>query len=646
MIQITFPDGNKKDYEQNITLREIALEISPSLAKSCVCGKVNGEYYDMISPITVDANVILLTDKDEYFEVLNHSSAHIMAQAVKNLFPHAKFGVGPAIEEGFYYDIDANNDIKEEDLKRIEKEMQRIAAQAFDFSSKNISYEEAKELFKDDEYKLFLIEKIKATGQQISVYTQGNFTDLCRGTHIDNTKRLKHFKLLNIAGAYWLGDSNNIMLQRIYGTAWNTKEELENHLNVLQERKESDHRKLGKELEIFTFTQETGAGLPIWLPNGAAIRYQLEKFIKDEELRRGYSHVYTPVLGTKLLYETSGHWAHYSDDMFKPIEMDNETFVLRPMCCPHHAMVYKNTPKSYRDLPVRIAELGGMFRYEASGALTGLERVRNMCLNDAHLFVRKDQIKEEFLAVLDLALFAVDKLELDINYYRLSLRDPSNKEKYFDDDEMWNNAEKTLRDTLIEAGIDFIEAEDEAAFYGPKLDIQIKTALGHDVTLATIQLDFLMPERFDLTYNGADGEKHRPVVIHRGIISTMERMTATLLEQYKGAFPLWLSPIQVNVIPVSNDIHGEYANNIREILNAKDIRITLDDREEKMNKKIRESQVTKIPYTVIVGDQEVKDGTVTIRPYSTEDNITMTIKEFEEKLLNEVSTRFSDRKTK
>ncbi|MGL5021058.1 MAG: threonine--tRNA ligase, partial [Mycoplasmatales bacterium] len=453
----------------NITLREIASEISTSLAKSCVCGKVNGEYYDMNNPITVDANIILVTDKDEFFEILNHSSAHIMAQAVKNLFPHAKFGVGPAIEEGFYYDIDANNDIKEEDLCRIEKEMQRIAAQAFDFSSKTISYEEAKDIFKDDEYKLFLIEKIKATGQQISIYTQGNFTDLCRGTHIDNTKRLKHFKLLNIAGAYWLGDSNNIMLQRIYGTAWNTKEELEKHLNVLQERKDSDHRKLGKELELFTFTQETGAGLPIWLPNGAAIRYQLEKFIKDEELRRGYSHVYTPVLGTKLLYETSGHWAHYSDDMFKPIEMDNETFVLRPMCCPHHAMVYKNTPKSYRDLPVRIAELGGMFRYESSGALTGLERVRNMCLNDAHLFVRKDQIKEEFLAVLDLALFAVDKLELDINYYRLSLRDPNNKEKYFDDDDMWNNAEKTLRDTLLEAGIDFIEAEDEAAFYGPKL---------------------------------------------------------------------------------------------------------------------------------------------------------------------------------
>ncbi len=647
MIKITFPDGNIKEFEKGISLLEIAKGISPSLAKKCIAGKVNDEIVDLTMPINEDANITLLTDKDsESFDVLNHSTAHVLAQAVRRLFPDAKFGVGPSIEEGFYYDIDANNEISEHDLVKIEKEMKKIASEAHNFTTQTLTYEEAKDFFKNDEYKLHLIEKINDKGEEITVYTQGEFTDLCRGTHVPNTNKIKHFKLLNIAGAYWLGDSNNIMLQRIYGTSWFTKADLDNHLEVLEERKNSDHRKIGRELELFAFSKETGAGLPLWLPNGSIIRHELEKFIKEEELRRGYSHVYTPVLGTKQLYETSGHWDHYQDDMFAPMEMDNETFVLRPMCCPHHCMVYKHTPKSYKDLPIRIAELGGMHRYEASGALTGLERVRNMCLNDGHLFVRPDQIKEEFKKVIELIKFASTTLELDINYYRLSLRDPENKEKYFDNDEMWDNAEAMLREVLDELEIDYIEAKDEAAFYGPKLDIQIKTALGHDVTLSTIQLDFLLPEKFDLEYIDRDGEKKRPVMIHRGIISTMERMTATLIEQYKGAFPLWLSPTQINVIPVSNEVHIDYANEIQSMLNMKNVRITVDNREEKMNKKIRESQVAKIPYTLILGDKEMEERTVTVRPYGKTENFTMPLEDFKNKVLEEIETRFSDRKQK
>lgn len=647
MINISFPDGNSKEYEKGSTLYDIATSISPSLAKKCIAGIVNNKEHDLHDPINEDAKIILITtnDLDHGFHILNHSTAHVMAQAILRLFPNAKITIGPSIDEGFYYDIDADNEIKESDLPRIEKEMQKIAANALDFSHKEVSYDEALEIFKDNPYKLYLINKIKDNGEKITIYQQGDFTDLCRGIHVDNTKRIQHFKLLNIAGAYWLGDSDNKMLQRIYGTSWFTKEQLDNHLQILEDRKNRDHRKLGKELELFTFTQETGAGLPLWLPNGATIRYELEKFIKEEELRRGYKHVYTPVLGTKQLYETSGHWDHYKDDMFAPIEMGNETFVLRPMCCPHHAMIFKNTPKSYRDLPYRVAELGGMHRYEASGALTGLERVRNMCLNDAHLFVRPDQIREEFTKVLDLVKYAVETLKLDINYYRLSLRDPNNKEKYFDDDEMWNMAENELRTALDEVGIDYVEALDEAAFYGPKLDIQIKTALGHDVTLATVQLDFLLPQKFDLTYTDKDQSEKRPVIIHRGIISTMERMTATLIEQYKGAFPTWLSPTQLNIIPVSSPNYDDYqpqidyCNNIFNELNQENVRVTIDDREEKLNKKIREAQVAKIPYTLVIGNDEVNNNTVTIRKYGEENTTNMPYNEFKLLLLNEIKTR-------
>ena len=640
-MKIKFPNNDIKEFEKGISLEEIVNSISPSLRKKTIFALVDNNERDLKDKVFEDCSVEFITvdDLDKGFHVLNHSTAHVMAQAILRLFPNAKITIGPSIEEGFYYDIDANNEIKENDLIKIEKEMKKIAANALDFEHEEITYEEALKLFSDNEYKLYLINKIKENGEKITIYRQGDFVDLCRGIHVDNTKRIKNFKLLSIAGAYWLGKSDNKMLQRIYGTSWFTEEQLNNHLEILENRKNSDHRKLGKELELFTFTQETGAGLPLWLPNGAIIRYELERFIKDEELRRGYHHVYTPVLGTKQLYETSGHWDHYKDDMFAPIEMDNETFVLRPMCCPHHAMIYKNTPKSYRDLPYRVAELGTMHRFEASGALTGLERVRCMCLNDAHIFARQDQIKEEFKNVLDLVKFAIKTLKLDINYFRLSLRDPDNKEKYFDDDEMWNNAEDQLRNVLIEEGIDFIEAKDEAAFYGPKLDIQIKTSLGHDVTLATVQLDFLLPQKFDLTYIDQNQNEIRPVIIHRGIISTMERMTATLIEQYKGAFPTWLSPTQVNIIPVLNEKHIDYCDDLYKFLNENNVRVTIDDRNEKINKKIRESQIAKIPYTLVIGDNEIKNSSVSIRKYSEQESTEMNKNDFYKHILNEIKNR-------
>lgn len=640
MIKVIFPDRSTKEFESGISVIEVAKGISSSLAKKTVGAIIDDVQVDVGFILTEDCTLKLITEDDEKgFEILNHSTAHLLAQAITNLFPGAKFGIGPAIEEGFYYDIDVENEISEKDLNRIELEMKKLVKKNYAFKKEFHSYQEVKEIFANDPYKLELIEKIKARNEKFSTYTQGDFTDLCRGTHLPSIGKIKNFKLLSIAGAYWLGDSENKMLQRIYGTSWWSAKDLEDHLQVLDNRKNNDHRKIGKDLSLFTFTQETGAGLPLWLPNGATIRYELEKFIKDEEIRRGYHHVYTPVLGTKQLYETSGHWDHYQDDMFKPIEMDNETFVLRPMCCPHHAMIYKHELKSYKDLPYRVAELGGMHRYEASGALTGLERVRNMCLNDGHLFIRPDQIKEEFKKVIDLVNYAVETLNLEINYFRLSLRDPNNKEKYFDDDVMWNNAERLLVEVLDELQVDYRSALDEAAFYGPKLDIQIKTALGHDVTLSTIQLDFLLPERFDLTYVGQDGQKHRPVVIHRGIISTMERMTATLIEQYKGAFPSWLAPTQVNIIPVSLKVHSEFTEELSKKLKSYDFRVTLDDREEKLNYKIREAQVSKIPYTLIIGDAEVESNQVTYRKYGSQDNTTLSIEKFIEMLDLEIKNR-------
>ena len=533
MAKLVFPDGNVREYD-NKTPLEIAESISVSLKKKVISAKLDEDYIEVNKPITKDGHLKLIVaddeDKDSLY-VLRHSSAHVLAQALRRLYgKDVHFGVGPAIDGGFYYDFDAEYKVSEEDFKAIEKEVKKIISENHAIEGREVSKEEALEIFKEDPYKVELINDLPAD-EVITVYTQGDFTDLCRGGHVSATSKIKEFKLLSVAGAYWRGNSDNKMLQRIYGTAYFTKDHMDQHLVRLQEARERDHRKLGKELGIFTTSQKVGAGLPLWLPNGATIRRTIERYIVDKEVELGYDHVYTPIMGSKDLYITSGHWEHYQEDMFPPMEMDHETMVLRPMNCPHHMMIYKNERHSYRELPIRIAELGMMHRYEASGAVSGLQRVRGMTLNDAHIFVRPDQLKDEFKLTVGLIEEAYKDLGIKNFSYRLSYRDPENTEKYFDDDAMWNNAQQMLKETADELGLDYVEAEGEAAFYGPKLDVQVETAIGKQETLSTIQLDFLLPERFELEYIGEDGKAHRPVVIHRGIVSTMERMVAFLLEE-------------------------------------------------------------------------------------------------------------------
>ena len=577
--------------------------------------------------------------KDERLSVLNHSCAHLLAQAVKHLYPEAKFWVGPVISEGFYYDIDLGNyTLTDDDLEKIAKEMKKIAKDGKRIYREEISRDEALERFKDDPYKISLINEMPMD-EVISCYTQGDFTDLCRGPHVDSVKECKNFKLLKVSGAYYKGDSKNKVLQRIYGVCFDSKDELENHLKLLEEAKERDHRKIGKELELFMGHELVGPGLQMWLPNGATVRYELEKYIKEKEVKLGYNHVYTPYLASSELYKVSGHWDHYKDDMFPVMKMDNEELVLRPMNCPHHMLIYKNKLHSYRDLPIRIGELAPDFRYEASGAVCGLERVRQMCQNDAHLFVRPDQIKEEVSKVVNLILEVYKDFNITDYEFRLSLRDKNNTEKYFDDDEMWEKAESELRKVLVELGINFYEAEGEAAFYGPKLDVQIKSAIGHDVTLSTCQLDFLLPERFDLTYIDENGQKVRPVVIHRAILGTFDRFMAYLIEETKGAFPLWLAPLQVNIIPVNNEYHLEYASKIRNILENDNIRVKLDDRDEKLSYRMRESQADKVPYTLIIGDKEKDSENVSYRLFGHKETSTLPLKEFEELLLRQIKEK-------
>ncbi len=572
--------------------------------------------------------------ENEKLSIMNHSCAHLLAQAVKHLYPNAKFWVGPVIEEGFYYDIDLGDDvISEEDLPKIEKEMKKISKDGKRIVREELSKTEALEKFKDDLYKIDLINRMDEQNTVISCYTQGDFTDLCRGPHVETVKELKYFKLLKVSGAYWKGDAKNKMLQRIYGICFDNEEALEKHLQDLEEAKQRDHRKIGKDLGIFMTHDLVGKGMPMWLPNGATIRYNLEKYIKEKELKLGYQHVYTPSLGSVELYKTSGHWDHYKDDMFPMMKLDDEEFVLRPMNCPHHMLVYKNSLHSYRDLPIRIGELAHDFRYEASGAVCGLERVRCMCQNDAHIFCRLDQIGEEFSKVVNLILDVYKDFGFKDYSFRLSLRGKE-KEKYFDDDEMWDKAESMLRKVLTDLNIDFYEAEDEAAFYGPKLDVQVKSAIGHDVTLSTCQLDFLLPERFDLTYINESGDKVRPVVIHRAILGTLDRFTAFLLEETKGLLPTWLSPIQVAIIPVNNEYHLEYSKKIENLLKDNDIRVNLDNREEKLGYRLREAQTNKIPYTLILGDNEKNDNTVSYRLHGQKSTTTVKIDEFI-KLLNE-----------
>ena len=541
--------------------------------------------------------------ENEKLSIMNHSCAHLLAQAVKHLYKEAKFWVGPVIEEGFYYDIDlGDKTLTDEDLPKIEREMKKISKDGKRIIRHELSKEEAKEMFKDDPYKLDLISRMDENEERISCYSQGDFTDLCRGPHVDTVKKLKYFKLIKHSGAYWKGDANNKMLQRIYGVCFETQEDLDAYLQELEEAKQRDHRKIGKEQELFMTHELVGSGMPLWLPNGALIRHELENYIYKKERDMGYNHVYTPCVGTVDLYKTSGHWDHYKENMFPMMKVDEEEFVLRPMNCPHHMLVYKNKMHSYRDLPIRIGEFATDFRYEASGAVKGLERVRCMCQNDAHLFVRPDQIGDEFKRVVSLILDVYKDFGIKDYKFRLSLRDKNDKEKYFDDDEMWDTAENKLREVLNELKVDYFEAEGEAAFYGPKLDVEVKPAVGPEVTLSTCQLDFLLPRRFELTYVDSNGEKQTPVVIHRAIFGTFDRFTAFLIEETKGAFPTWLAPTQVEVIPVSSEFQGDYASSVTEKLKEAGIRAELDDRNEKLGYRLRESQTKKVPYTLILGD--------------------------------------------
>ncbi|CAM4162583.1 threonine--tRNA ligase [Lacicoccus alkaliphilus] len=640
-IKIKFPDGNAKEYDFGVTPEEVAASISPGLKKAAVAAKVDGEMYDLRRPIEASSDIELFTNKNEEgLEVLRHSTAHLMAQALKRLYGDVKFGVGPVIDEGFYYDFDMEESISSEDFPKIEKEMQRIVDENVEIERRVLSRDEVKELFKDDPYKQELIEAIPED-ESVTIYSQGEFTDLCRGVHVPTTSKIKSFKLLSTAGAYWRGDSDNKMLQRIYGTAFFNKKDLNAHLQLLEERKERDHRKIGKEMKLFQNSQEVGAGLPLWLPNGATIRREIERYIVDKEVSLGYDHVYTPIMASVDLYKTSGHWDHYHEDMFPPMDMDGEELVLRPMNCPHHMMIYKNEKHSYRELPIRIAELGMMHRYEASGAVSGLQRVRGMVLNDAHVFVRPDQIKEEFIRVVQLIIEVYKDFGIEDYSFRLSYRDPEDTDKYFDDDEMWQKAEAMLKEAVDEMDLEYVEAEGEAAFYGPKLDVQVQTALGKEETLSTVQLDFLLPEKFDLTYTGSDGAAHRPVVIHRGVVSTMERFVAFLTEEYKGAFPLWLAPQQVEIIPVNLDLHYDYARSVQDEMKSHGIRVRIDDRNEKLGYKIRDAQMRKVPYQVVIGDKEIESNEVNVRKYGDEKQNTFEKEEFVWHLVDEIRLKKS-----
>lgn len=637
-IKITFPDGAVKVFESGVTVEEVAKSISNSLAKKALAGKFNGELVDFTRPLETDGSLEIVTpDHADGLGVLRHSTAHLMAHALTRLFPEIHFGVGPAIETGFYYDTDMEVQLAEEDLPKVEAEMMNIVKANYPIVRREVSRAEALEIFANDPYKVELITALPE-GDVITVYTQDDFTDLCRGVHVPATGKIQVFKLLSLAGAYWRGNSNNKMMQRVYGTAFFDKKALAEFIKMREEAKERDHRKLGKELDLFMISPEVGSGLPFWLPKGATIRRTLERYIVDKEVSLGYQHVYTPIMANVELYKTSGHWDHYHEDMFPPMDMgDGEMLVLRPMNCPHHMMVYKNDIHSYRELPIRIAELGMMHRYEKSGALSGLQRVREMTLNDAHAFVRPDQIKDEFKRVLQLVMDVYADFQISDYRFRLSYRDPEDKVKYFDDDDMWNKAEAMLKEAMDEFGLEYFEAVGEAAFYGPKLDVQFKTAMGLEETMSTIQLDFLLPERFDLTYVGEDGENnHRPVVIHRGVISTMERFVAYLIEEYKGAFPVWLAPVQATIIPVNLDLHADQAFELKTVMEQLGMRVEVDDRNEKMGYKIRASQTQKIPYQLVIGDQELVNGTVTVRRYGSKEMVTFSMDDFLAEIQSEI----------
>ena len=643
MIKITLKDGSSLEVESGVKIIDVAKKISEGLARNATCGEIDGEIKDLRYEIKEDSNLIIHTFNEEDLEGKKaywHTTSHIMAQAVKRLFPDVKFAIGPSIDEGFYYDFDVEKPFTDEDKAKIEEEMKKIIKENIEIERFSLPKNEALELMKEQPYKVELIEELPED-EEISFYKQGDFTDLCAGPHLMSTGKVKAVKILSSSGAYWRGSEKNKMLQRIYAISFPKASQLQEHLDFLEEAKQRDHRKIGKDLDIFMTHKLVGSGLPMYLPNGATIRRILERYIQDKEIQLGYAHVYTPSLANVDLYKTSGHWDHYKDDMFPVMKMDNEEMVLRPMNCPHHMLIYKNKMHSYRDLPIRIGELAHDFRYESSGSVCGLERVRQMCQNDAHLFVRPDQIKEEVGRVLTLIKEVYQK---DFGFpasafkYRLSLRDKANKEKYIDNDEMWETAESQLREILKELNIEFYEAEGEAAFYGPKIDIQIKTALNHDVTIPTCQLDFALPERFELEYIGEDGKAHRPVVIHRAILGSSDRFISFLLEETKGNLPVWVAPVQVKILPITDKQH-DYAYKVKEKLQVKGIRVEVDDRNEKTGYKIREAQLQKIPYMLIVGEKEIEGNTVSIRSREDGDVGVKAVDEFVKEILDRIENK-------
>ena len=636
MIKITLKDGSNLEVEKGASILDVAKMISEGLARVATCGEIDGKIYDLRHKIDADCNLVIHTFESslEGKKAYWHTTSHIMAQAVKRLFPNVKFAIGPAIDEGFYYDFDVEKPFTEEDKEKIENEMKKIIKENIEIERFSLPRKEALDLMKNQPYKKELIEELEE-GEEISFYKQGDFTDLCAGPHLMSTGKVKVVKILSSSGAYWRGSEKNKMLQRIYAISFPKASQLEECLNKIEEAKQRDHRKIGKELDLFMTHELVGSGLPMYLPNGATIRRLLERYIQDKEIKMGYKHVYTPSMANSELYKVSGHWDHYKEDMFPVMKIGNEELVLRPMNCPHHMLIYKNKLHSYRDLPIRIGELAHDFRYEDSGAVCGLERVREMCQNDAHLFVRPDQIKEEVGRVIKLILAVYEDFGFKDYEFRLSLRDKNDKEKYFDDDDMWEKAESQLREILKEFGIEFYEAEGEAAFYGPKLDVQLKSAIGHDVTVSTCQLDFLLPERFKLEYVGEDGEKYRPVVIHRAILGTLDRFMAFLIEETKGAFPLWLSPLQVKILPIS-DKQNEYGEKVKAKLEEKGIRVELDNRNEKIGYKIREAQLEKVPYMLVVGDKEIESNTVSVRSRESGDIGQENLDEFIKSLENEL----------
>lgn len=643
MIKITLKDGSSLEVESGVKIIDVARKISEGLARNATCGEIDGEIKDLRYEIKEDSNLIIHTFNEEDLEGKKaywHTTSHIMAQAVKRLFPDVKFAIGPSIDDGFYYDFDVEKPFTDEDKAKIEEEMKKIIKENIEIERFSLPKDKALELMKEQPYKVELIEELPED-EEISFYKQGDFTDLCAGPHLMSTGKVKAVKILSSSGAYWRGSEKNKMLQRIYAISFPKASQLQEHLDFLEEAKQRDHRKIGKDLDIFMTHKLVGSGLPMYLPNGATIRRILERYIQDKEIQLGYAHVYTPSLANVDLYKTSGHWDHYKEDMFPVMKMDNEEMVLRPMNCPHHMLIYKNKMHSYRDLPIRIGELAHDFRYESSGSVCGLERVRQMCQNDAHLFVRPDQIKEEVGRVLTLIKEVYQK---DFGFpasafkYRLSLRDKKNKEKYIDNDEMWETAESQLREILKELNIEFYEAEGEAAFYGPKIDIQIRTALNHDVTIPTCQLDFALPERFELEYIGEDGKAHRPVVIHRAILGSSDRFISFLLEETKGNLPVWVAPVQVKILPITDNQH-DYAYEVKEKLQTKGIRVEVDDRNEKTGYKIREAQLQKIPYMLIVGEKEIEGNTVSIRSREDGDVGVKAVDEFVKEILDRIESK-------